>query len=52
MNKDIKFTVEDLKHYDTQIYNSIKMISSTNFTPEEIESLYLNFTVEIYDRSG
>jgi len=36
MNKNVKFTLEDLRNYDTQIYNSIKMISSTTLTHEEI----------------
>eukprot|EP00347_Sterkiella_histriomuscorum_P017181 403350359 len=52
MSKNVKFTVDDLRNYDQQIYNSIKMISSTELSAKDIEALQLNFTVEIYDKNG
>lgn len=52
LNKNHKFTLEDLKLYDPHIYSSLEMISSNNLTQEDIEALDINFNVEIYDDNG
>jgi len=49
MNRDYKFGLEDMKQFDTQMYNSLKMISESTLTPQEIDSLQINFFVELYD---
>ena len=52
MLRDYKPTLEDLKYYDTQIYSSMKMISETDLSNDEITSLQLNFTVDLFDSKG
>ena len=39
LNKDYKFSIDDLKYYDPFIYKSLKMISETPLSNEELEAL-------------
>lgn len=51
-NPDYKFTLDDLKLYDQQIYHSLKILVDTPMSKEEIEQIQINFCVEIYDEEG
>ena len=52
MHKNYKFTLEDLRHYDSQIYQSLKMIKNSDLTKELADSLMLTFQLELYDEKG
>ena len=49
MDRDTKFGIEDLRFLDKQMYNSLKMINESTLSPEELDSLQINFYVELYD---
>ncbi len=52
MQKNYKFNLEDLRHYDSQIYQSLKMIKNSDLTKELADSLMLSFQLELYDEKG
>ena len=52
MHKNYKFTLEDLRHYDSQMYQSLKMIKNSDLTKELADSLMLTFQLELYDEKG
>ena len=52
MQKNYNFTLEDLRHYDSQMYQSLKMIKNSDLTKELADSLMLTFQLELYDEKG
>jgi hypothetical protein len=39
LNRNYKLSLDDLKDYDAQMYNSLNMIASTELTDQELEEL-------------
>jgi len=52
LSRTATFSVEDLAHFDAQIYKSLKMIKETTLSPEDLETLNLNFNIELYNEKG
>lgn len=52
IQKEQKFSLEDMRFFDSQMFHSLTHIKNTDITEEMSEQLMLNFQLEVYDEKG